>query len=222
MANQTVLYTKHLESNAKMVDFYGWDMPLNYGSQIEEHKAVREDAGMFDVSHMTVVDVTGDDAKAFLQKLLANDVAKLTVTGKALYGGMLNHDGGVIDDLITYYLNDTHYRIVVNSATRVKDLAWINEQSQDFAVEIAERPELAMIAVQGPNAKAKAGSVFNDNQKQAVEGMKMGAFDYLMKPADFDDLTIKLEAARKRKDEQEERIRKAESKLLLRKSGGIF
>ncbi len=173
MANQTVLYSKHLESNAKMVDFHGWDMPLNYGSQIEEHKAVREDAGMFDVSHMTVVDVTGVDAKTFLQKLLANDVAKLTVEGKALYGGMLNHDGGVIDDLITYFIGDNHYRIVVNSATREKDLAWINEQSQDFSVDVAERPELAMIAVQGPNAKAKAQSVFSDSQKQAVEGMKM-------------------------------------------------
>lgn len=99
MANKTVLFSKHLESNAKMVDFHGWNMPLNYGSQIEEHHAVRRDAGMFDVSHMTVVDVEGADARAFLRKLLANDIAKLTVPGKALYGGMLNHDGGVIDDL---------------------------------------------------------------------------------------------------------------------------
>jgi len=90
MANKTVLFNKHLESNAKMVDFHGWDMPLNYGSQIEEHHAVRQDAGMFDVSHMTVVDVTGTDACAFLRKLLANDVAKLKVPGKALYGGMLS------------------------------------------------------------------------------------------------------------------------------------
>lgn len=172
MANKTVLFSKHLESNAKMVDFHGWDMPLNYGSQIEEHHAVRRDAGMFDVSHMTVVDVEGADARAFLRKLLANDIAKLTVPGKALYGGMLNHDGGVIDDLITYYLSDTQYRVVVNSATREKDLAWIGEQAKGFDVTITERPELAMIAVQGPNAKAKAATVFTAEQNAAVEGMK--------------------------------------------------
>ncbi|MCL2918916.1 glycine cleavage system aminomethyltransferase GcvT [Shewanella litorisediminis] len=172
MANKTVLFSKHLESNAKMVDFHGWDMPLNYGSQIEEHHAVRRDAGMFDVSHMTVVDVEGADARAFLRKLLANDIAKLTVPGKALYGGMLNHDGGVIDDLITYYLSDTQYRVVVNSATREKDLAWIGEQAKGFDVTITERPELAMIAVQGPNAKAKAATVFTAEQNAAIEGMK--------------------------------------------------
>ncbi|QYK04377.1 glycine cleavage system aminomethyltransferase GcvT [Shewanella zhangzhouensis] len=172
MANKTVLFSKHLESNAKMVDFHGWDMPLNYGSQIEEHHAVRRDAGMFDVSHMTVVDVEGADARAFLRKLLANDIAKLTVPGKALYGGMLNHDGGVIDDLITYYLSDTQYRVVVNSATREKDLAWIGEQAKGFEVTITERPELAMIAVQGPNAKAKAATVFTAEQNAAIEGMK--------------------------------------------------
>lgn len=172
MANKTVLFSKHLESNAKMVDFHGWDMPLNYGSQIEEHHAVRRDAGMFDVSHMTVVDVEGADARAFLRKLLANDIAKLTVPGKALYGGMLNHEAGVIDDLITYFLSDTHYRVVVNSATREKDLAWIGEQAKAFDVIITERPELAMIAVQGPNAKAKAATVFSAEQNAAVEGMK--------------------------------------------------
>lgn len=172
MANKTVLFNKHLEANAKMVDFHGWDMPLNYGSQIEEHHAVRQDAGMFDVSHMTVVDVTGSDAKAFLRKLLANDIAKLKVSGKALYSGMLNHEAGVIDDLITYYLDDTHYRVVVNSATREKDLAWIAEQSKPYDVTVTERPELAMIAVQGPNAKAKTATVFTAEQNAAVEGMK--------------------------------------------------
>ncbi|QSX37950.1 glycine cleavage system aminomethyltransferase GcvT [Shewanella sedimentimangrovi] len=172
MANKTVLFNKHLESNAKMVDFHGWDMPLNYGSQIEEHHAVRRDAGMFDVSHMTVVDVEGNDARPFLRKLLANDVAKLTVPGKALYGGMLDENAGVIDDLITYFLSDTHYRVVVNSATREKDLAWIGAQAKAFDVTVTERPELAMIAVQGPNAKAKAATVFTAEQNAAVEGMK--------------------------------------------------
>ncbi|MFQ6370875.1 glycine cleavage system aminomethyltransferase GcvT [Shewanella sp. YIC-542] len=172
MANKTVLFNKHLESHAKMVDFHGWDMPLNYGSQIEEHHAVRQDAGMFDVSHMTVVDVSGHDACAFLRQLLANDVAKLTTPGKALYSAMLNQNAGVIDDLITYYLDDTHYRVVVNSATREKDLAWITTQAKAFDVSITERPELAMIAVQGPNAKAKAASVFSDEQNAAIAGMK--------------------------------------------------
>ncbi|MGI2257887.1 glycine cleavage system aminomethyltransferase GcvT [Shewanella sp. GXUN23E] len=172
MANKTVLYSKHLEAGAKMVDFHGWDMPLNYGSQIEEHHAVRQDAGMFDVSHMTVVDLIGSGTKAFLQRLLANDVAKLKVPGKALYSGMLNQQAGVIDDLITYYLSDDFYRVVVNSATREKDLAWINEQAKGFDVTVTERPELAMIAVQGPNAKAKAAQVFDAAQNAAVEGMK--------------------------------------------------
>jgi len=172
MANKTVLFNKHVESGAKMVDFHGWEMPINYGSQIEEHHSVRQDAGMFDVSHMTVVDVTGDEACAFLQKLLANDVAKLKVPGKALYAAMLNDNAGVIDDLITYYLSDTHYRVVVNSATREKDLAWIAKQVEGFAVTITECPELAMIAVQGPNAKAKAASVFSAAQNAAIEGMK--------------------------------------------------
>ncbi|QDF67979.1 glycine cleavage system aminomethyltransferase GcvT [Shewanella sp. SNU WT4] len=169
---KTVLYNKHLESNAKMVDFHGWDMPLNYGSQIEEHHAVRQDAGMFDVSHMTVVDITGVDAKPFLRHLLANDITKLTQTGKALYSGMLDDNAGVIDDLITYYLTETFYRVVVNSATRDKDLAWITRQSEGFNVTVTERAELAMIAVQGPNAKERAARVFTSEQVAAVAGMK--------------------------------------------------
>jgi len=172
MAEQTVLFDKHIESGAKMVDFHGWEMPINYGSQIEEHHAVRQGAGMFDVSHMTVVDIKGSQAKVFLQKLLANDVAKLTVEGKAMYGGMLNEEGGVIDDLITYFMTEDYYRLVVNSATRVKDMAWINKQAAAFDVVVTELPELAMIAVQGPNAKEKAALVFNDAQNAAVEGMK--------------------------------------------------
>ncbi|WP_303845398.1 glycine cleavage system aminomethyltransferase GcvT [Aeromonas sobria] len=172
MIQTTVLHPKHLEAGAKMVDFHGWEMPINYGSQLEEHHAVRSDAGMFDVSHMTIVDLTGERVKAFLQHLLANDVAKLTVSGKALYSGMLNPDGGVIDDLITYYLTDTFYRLVVNSATREKDLAWIRHHAIDFDIAVTERPELAMIAVQGPNAKLKAAAVLSAAQRTAVVGMK--------------------------------------------------
>lgn len=172
MSNKTVLHAKHLEAGAKMVDFYGWDMPINYGSQIEEHHVVRQDAGMFDVSHMTIVDVDGSEAQAFLRKLVINDVAKLDVAGKALYTGMCNEEGGVIDDLIIYFFTETQYRLVVNSATREKDLAWINAQAADFDVTITERPEYAMIAVQGPQAKAKVATLLNDEQLAAVEGMK--------------------------------------------------
>jgi aminomethyltransferase len=172
MINKTVLHAKHLESGAKMVDFHGWEMPINYGSQIEEHHAVRQDAGMFDVSHMTIVDVKGPEVKAFLRYLVANDVAKLTVKGKALYTGMLNEEGGVIDDLIIYYLADDFYRLVVNSATRENDLAWLAKQSANYDVTITERPEFGMIAVQGPNAKAKVATILTDEQNAAVEGMK--------------------------------------------------
>lgn len=156
MAQQTPLYQQHLTAGAKMVDFAGWDMPINYGSQIEEHHQVRNDAGMFDVSHMVVVDLTGEGVQAFLRGLLANDVARISTTpGKALYSCMLNERGGVIDDLITYYMNDGWYRMVVNAATRDKDLAWIQAQAKGKAVEIAVRDDLTMIAVQGPNARDK-------------------------------------------------------------------
>ena len=172
MTNKTVLHAKHIEAGAKMVDFHGWEMPINYGSQIEEHHAVRKDSGMFDVSHMTIVDVKGTDAQAFLRRLVINDVAKLDVAGKALYTGMCNHEGGVIDDLIVYFFTDTDYRLVVNSATREKDLAWIAEQSAAFDVTVTERPEFAMIAVQGPQAKAKVATLLSAQQIAAVEGMK--------------------------------------------------
>jgi aminomethyltransferase len=170
--NKTVLHAKHLEAGAKMVDFFGWEMPINYGSQIEEHHAVRRDAGMFDVSHMTIVDVKGAQAKAYLRYLLANDVDKLTIKGKALYSGMINEAGGVVDDLIVYFFDETNYRLVVNSATKQKDLDWLNQHATDFDVVITERDEFAMIAVQGPKAKEKVAELFSDAQKEAVADMK--------------------------------------------------
>jgi aminomethyltransferase len=172
MANKTPLYQAHVDANARIVDFGGWDMPLNYGSQIDEHHAVRQDAGMFDVSHMTVVEVTGGEAKAYMRYLLANDVDKLKEPGKALYSGMLNEKGGVIDDLIVYYLTDTHYRTVVNASTRDKDLAWMENVAQQFDVAIEERVDVAMIAVQGPNAIDKAQSIMSDAQKTVVADLK--------------------------------------------------
>ena len=152
---RTPLYQAHVDADGKMVDFGGWEMPLNYGSQIEEHHVVRDDAGMFDVSHMTVVDFKGVDAKAFLQVLIANDVAKLKDQGKALYSCMLNDRGGVVDDLIVYYLDDQYYRMVINAGTTEKDIAWINAQVGEFNVAVEPKLDLAMIAVQGPNSRAK-------------------------------------------------------------------
>lgn len=161
---RTPLFDAHIAHNGKLVDFGGWELPVNYGSQIAEHEAVRTDAGMFDVSHMLVSDVTGDKAKAFFQKLLANDVAKLSFVGKALYSAMLNANGGVIDDLIVYRTNEdeTSYRIVSNGATREKDLAHFNQVGTEFGVTITPRYELAMLAVQGPKAIEKLLSVRPD------------------------------------------------------------
>ena len=172
MSQKTCLYDNHLKSKGKIVDFAGWEMPINYGSQVEEHHQVRTDAGMFDVSHMTVVDLEGEKVTAFLQYLLANDVSKLKSQGKALYSAMLNEQGGVIDDLIVYYMRDDWFRMVVNAATRDKDLAWINRQAANFAVSVTERDELAMIAVQGPNARQKALSVLPQNVSQAATDLK--------------------------------------------------
>ncbi|NOX77170.1 MAG: glycine cleavage system aminomethyltransferase GcvT [Gammaproteobacteria bacterium] len=160
MNQHTALHAQHLAANAKMVDFVGWDMPIHYGSQIEEHHQVRNDAGMFDVSHMVVLDLTGTGVTPFLQHLLANDVARIQTPGRALYSCMLNERGGVIDDLIVYFrqggIIGDGYRMVVNAATRDKDLAWINQQAKTADVNIRERDDLAMIAVQGPNARDKA------------------------------------------------------------------
>ncbi|MFZ3144635.1 glycine cleavage system aminomethyltransferase GcvT [Psychrobacter glacincola] len=158
---RTPLYQSHVDSDGKLVDFSGWELPIHYGSQIEEHEAVRTDAGMFDVSHMVVVDIKGSDAKAWLQKLLANDVDKLKTAGKALYSAMLNEEGGIIDDLIVYLSNsdETEYRIVSNAGTRDKDMAQFEKIAKDFDVALTERTELAMLAVQGPNAVEKLAKI---------------------------------------------------------------
>ena len=163
----TPLNSAHRAAGAKMVDFGGWDMPVNYGSQIEEHHAVRADAGMFDVSHMCVVDIEGANARAFLRALLANNVDKLQVAGKALYSCMLNADGFVIDDLIVYFFSEEHFRLVVNAGTAEKDIAWIEAQNaaNGAGVTINQRRDgdgdgaMALIAVQGPNARAKVWQV---------------------------------------------------------------
>ena len=170
---RTPFYQSHLDNNGKIVDFSGWELPIHYGSQIDEHEAVRTDAGMFDVSHMVITDIEGSQAKAWLQKLLANDVAKLKTVGKALYSGMLNEEGGIIDDLIVYLMNEeeTQYRIVSNAATRDKDLANFNKVAEGLEVTLTERPELAILAIQGPNAVAKLKQA-KPTWSETLEGLK--------------------------------------------------
>ena len=168
MTDKTVLNETHRAMGAKMVDFGGWDMPIHYGSQIDEHHLVRNDVGMFDVSHMTVVDLEGARVREFLRHLVANSVDKLKVKGKALYTAMLNPQGGVIDDLIIYFMRDDWFRLVVNAATREKDLAWINAQAAAFDVRVSERPEFGMIAVQGPNARARVASLLQESDRERI------------------------------------------------------
>jgi aminomethyltransferase len=147
-----------------MVDFSGWDMPLHYGSQIEEHHSVRRDAGMFDVSHMRVIDLRGGGVRDLMRLLLANDVAKLRRRGQALYSCMLNDAGGVRDDLISFFLSEGWFRLVVNAGTAEKDMAWITAQRDQFAPRIAleSRCDLAIIAVQGPQAREKTWCALPD------------------------------------------------------------
>lgn len=168
MGRQTPLFRLHQELGARIVDFGGWDMPVQYSSQIGEHHAVRRAAGVFDVSHMCVVDLKGPRARDFLRHLLANDVAKLKLPGKALYTCMLNAHGGVLDDLIVYFLTESWFRLVVNAGTRDKDLAWIRSQAGAFGVEVTERDDLAMLAIQGPEARVKAAQLLKPADAQAA------------------------------------------------------
>jgi len=167
---RTPLFEQHVAAGAKMVDFGGWDMPVNYGSQIEEHHRVRRAAGLFDVSHMCVIDVRGRDSRGFLRRLLANDVDKLQAPGKALYSCMLNAEGGVIDDLIVYLVKEEWFRVVVNAGTRDGDLLWIRARAREQLahLEIIERVDLAMLAVQGPEARAKVVELLEPVDREAA------------------------------------------------------
>jgi aminomethyltransferase len=151
--NTTPLFNDHQTLNAKLVDFAGWHMPIHYGSAIAEHNAVRQRAGMFDVSHMGAVDITGVNAQAFLRYALANDIDKLNIDNKALYTCMLNPQGGIIDDLIVYRLNSEHYRLIVNASGRETDVNWLHQVNAIFDATITTRFDLAIVAVQGPNAR---------------------------------------------------------------------
>ncbi len=169
---RTPLYQAHLDAGARMVDFAGWEMPINYGSQIDEHHAVRREAGMFDVSHMCPVEVRGPQAREYLLKLLANDIGKLAIPGKALYSCMLNPEGGVIDDLICYHLAADHYRVVVNAATREKDLEWMTTQSDGYDVDVVAMQEYGMLAVQGPLARDRALGLLAPDLRDIAESLE--------------------------------------------------
>ncbi len=171
MNKKTTLYLSHLAANAKMIDFAGWEMPLHYGSQVQEHHYVRQDAGVFDVSHMTVVDVTGQEAAVYLRYLLANNVDRLA-SGKAFYTCMLNNQGGIVDDLIVYQISDNFYRLVVNSATRDKDWVWLNEHAKKYSLTLTERTDFAILAIQGPQVRNKLSALFNAADLQAILDLK--------------------------------------------------
>jgi aminomethyltransferase len=167
-----------------MVNFAGWEMPLHYGSQIEEHHRVRRDAGLFDVSHMSLIDVEGRQARAYLRRLLAADVAKLKAPGRAIYGCMLNDDGGIMDDLIVYCLVDGRYRVVANAATRIKDLEWMALQARKHEVSLSTRDDLAMLALQGPGAQARLSSILSAQERAIMESL--GRFEV----AELGDTTV--------------------------------
>jgi aminomethyltransferase len=178
MGRKTPLYDLHLASGARTVDFGGWDMPVNYGSQIEEHHRVRRDAGMFDVSHMCVVDLRGAPVRPFLTRLLANDVGKLRAPGKALYSCMLAEDGGILDDLIVYFMDEAWFRVVVNAGTRDKDLAWMRARAAEWhaAVDIIERSDLAVVAVQGPQARARVADLLDADGADRAAALALEPF----------------------------------------------
>jgi len=173
MLKTTPLNAIHRAAGARMVDFGGWDMPVNYGSQIEEHHAVRRDAGMFDVSHMRVVDLTGSGTRDFLRYALANNVDKLKEPGRALYSCLLTPGGTVADDLIVYFLREDFFRLVVNAGTADKDIAWLRRLIAERAprLVLTPREDLAMVAVQGPNARTRVWHALPGSES-ATAGLK--------------------------------------------------
>ena len=163
MSKHTPLFNTHVSHNAVMVNFAEWSMPLHYGSQQREHVVVRQDAGVFDVSHMQVIDIFGHDACQYLARLLANNIYKLSTPGGALYSCMLNEQGCILDDLIVYFVSPNLYRVVVNASTVAKDLHWMLQHAKSYAVEIKLREDLAILAIQGPNARIKASKALASN-----------------------------------------------------------
>ena len=154
MTRRTALYSSHVAAGARMTPFAGWDMPLHYGSQLEEHHAVRRACGVFDVSHMLSVDVHGPTAQSFLRATLANDVGRLSDVGMVLYTCMLTESGGIVDDLIVTRIAAECFRIVCNAGCADKDFAWLTAAAMRMAQgpAIEQRRDLALLAVQGPRA----------------------------------------------------------------------
>jgi len=171
MSKHTMLHEQHVRLGGKMVDFAGWDMPLHYGSQIQEHHVVRNHAGVFDVSHMTVIDVSGQQATQWLQHIIANDVGVLK-PDQAQYGLLLNTNAGIIDDLIVYK-RTSDYRLIVNAGTREKVLAWFEQQRGTFEVSWKLRSSMAIIAVQGPQAISLV------KEATGFDGAAMSPFSFL-------------------------------------------
>ncbi|MFZ5558935.1 MAG: glycine cleavage system aminomethyltransferase GcvT [Pseudomonadota bacterium] len=150
---RTPLNALHRELGAKLVDFAGWEMPLHYGSQIDEHLRVRRECGVFDVSHMQALGIEGADAAALVARVCCFDLRRLDGAGRAAYGCLLNEGGGIIDDVIAYRLAPERLRLVVNAGTAAGDLQWIRSQARDFRAAVTPRDDLAILAVQGPRAR---------------------------------------------------------------------
>ena len=156
--NKTPLNNAHIELGAKMVNFSHWEMPISYTSLIEEHHAVRNTAGVFDVSHMSIFDFNGGDQVAFFEKIFANDIKKISNEDKAIYGALLNEEGGILDDLIIYHANEK-FRLVSNCSTREQNRQWYEKHAVEFGVEVVERSDMGILAIQGPDALSKIQSI---------------------------------------------------------------
>jgi aminomethyltransferase len=168
----TPLYAQHQALNAQFSDFFGWSMPIHYGSILNEHQAVRTTAGVFDVSHMGIIDLEGADALSVLKILMSNDCTKLKQDGQCLYTCMLNHEGGIIDDLIVTRIHDQKYRLVVNASRIKPDFDWIQKHAQAYTVSISQLKNRAILAVQGPAARTLCTPVFLDALKQPILELK--------------------------------------------------
>ncbi len=164
---RTPLHSSHLAAGGRMVDFAGWEMPLSYTSVRAEQRAVREAAGLFDVSHMGRFEVRGGASTEYLQQLLTNDLSRVA-PGRAQYNLMCRPDGGVIDDLVVYRTADTSWLVVVNASNRAKDMAWLSDRLRPGVELIDRSDELALIALQGPRAR----------DLLPVEGLDLGRLAY--------------------------------------------
>jgi aminomethyltransferase len=167
--NKTPLNKSHIELGAKMVNFSNWEMPISYSSLIEEHNAVRNTVGIFDVSHMSVFDFDGDNQVAFFEKIFANDIKKIYKDNKAIYGALLNEEGGILDDLIIYHANNK-FRLVSNCSTREQNRQWFEKHAVEFGVKVMERSDMGILAIQGPDALNKILKIKEiDNQVNTLQ-----------------------------------------------------